>query len=88
MNHVVSDYAASMSSAEYQRQWRAKQGARTGQPGPPASEPCGTYAAFKRHERRDETPCDECRDAYRAYQRDLYARRKTARAQKVKQPRS
>jgi len=52
-----------MSSAEYQRQWRARHGARTGEHGPPPSQPCGTVAAYQRHLRNDETPCAACKAA-------------------------
>jgi hypothetical protein len=65
-----------MSTAEYQRKWRASKGARTGVPGRPPTQPCGTVAAYKRHRRNDETPCDACRSAWAAYQRDAYQRRK------------
>lgn len=67
-----------MSTADYQRRWRAKQGARTGQPGRPATKPCGTHAAYKRHQRRQEPPCDACRKAWAEYQRELYRRRRKA----------
>ena len=30
-----------------------------------ALKPCGTYAAYRRHLRNKETPCDECRQAAR-----------------------
>lgn len=69
-----------MSTADYQREWRAKQGARTGQPGRPATAPCGTVAAYKRHQRRQETPCDACKAAYSEHQAGLYQRRKQARS--------
>lgn len=65
-----------MSSAEYQRRWRAKHGAKTGQPGRPITQPCGTVAAYKRHQRKNETPCAACRQAYSAYQAELYQQRK------------
>lgn len=65
-----------MSSAEYQRRWRASKGARTGQPGRPATQPCGTVAAYKRHLRNGETPCEPCREANAAHHRELYRRRK------------
>lgn len=65
-----------MSTADYQRKWRAAHGARTGQPGPPPTQPCGTNAAYKRHQRKGEPPCDACRAAWSAYQRELYARRR------------
>lgn len=35
-----------------------------------AESPCGTVSAYKRHLRRNETPCDPCRDAKRNAQRD------------------
>lgn len=31
--------------------------------------PCGTHAAYKRHRRRGEEPCQECREAARDYTR-------------------
>lgn len=65
-----------MSSAEYQRRWRASKGARTGQPGRPATQPCGTVAAFRRHKRAGEEPCDACKQAERERQAELYRRRK------------
>ena len=36
--------------------------------------PCGTAAAYRRHSKLGETPCQACRDAYAAYKRD-YTRR-------------
>lgn len=65
-----------VSSAEYQRQWRASKGARTGQPGRPATQPCGTVAAYRRHLRNGETPDEACRQANAQHHRELYARRK------------
>lgn len=39
--------------------------------------PCGTLAAFRRHQRRGEPIDQACRDAYNAAHRDMYrARRK------------
>jgi len=32
-------------------------------------QPCGTPAAYRRHLRHGEQPCDACRDAMRAYQK-------------------
>jgi len=63
-------------SAEYQRQWRAARGARTGHPGRPVSRPCGTVAAYKRHLRHNEHPCMACRTANATYHRDRYNERK------------
>lgn len=34
--------------------------------------PCGTRAAAKRHRRRGEAPCGDCRQAERDYERSLY----------------
>lgn len=65
-----------VSDAEYQREWRAKHGAQTGQPGRPVTQPCGTVAAYKRHLYNDEEPCDACREANRVHHRELYRRRK------------
>lgn len=39
--------------------------------------PHGTMAAYRRHERAGEQPCDACKAAHAAYQRELYRRRKT-----------
>lgn len=36
--------------------------------------PCGTAAAYRRHSKLGETPCQACRNAYAAYKRD-YNRR-------------
>ena len=55
-----------MSTAEAQRRWRARHGARTGVRGRAATAPCGTLAAHKRHVRHHESPCELCRLAARA----------------------
>lgn len=65
-----------MSSAEYQRAWRARQGARTGQPGRPATEPCGTTAAYRRHQRKGEPACPPCKAAWALAQRQRRQARK------------
>jgi len=65
-----------MSSAEYQRRWRASRGARTGEPGRPAVQPCGTPAAYARHLRHGEIPCEACRLANSQRHRELYQARK------------
>lgn len=65
-----------MSTADQQRRWRAKQGARTGQPGRPVTQPCGTVAAYKRHLRRGEPVDQACRDAWSEKQREYYQARK------------
>jgi hypothetical protein len=66
-----------MTPAERQRKHRAKVGARVGQGrGPAPSEPCGTLAAFRRHERAGEVPCEPCREANRVAQRGYRAARR------------
>jgi hypothetical protein len=55
-----------VSTAEQQRAWRARHGARSGAMGRPAVAPCGTLAAHKRHVRHGEGPCDLCRLAARS----------------------
>lgn len=67
-----------MSTADYQRQWRASKGARTGKPGPAPTAPCGTVSAYKRHKRNGEPIDDACRQAWNAEHRRLYAKRKSA----------
>lgn len=69
-----------MSSADYQRAWRASKGAKTGQPGRPVTAECGTTTAYKRHQRKGEPIDTACADAWSAYQRDRYAARKAARS--------
>lgn len=66
----------SVSTADYQRAWRAKHGARTGRPGPKPTRPHGTLAAYRRHQRAGEPPCGPCKEANAAYQRQRYAARK------------
>lgn len=68
-----------MTSAEYQRAWRARHGARTGQLGRPPTQPCGTVAAYRRHRRAGEEPCEPCRSAHSEHQRRMYLQRKEAR---------
>ena len=69
-----------MSTAEYQRAWRAKHGAATGRPGRPPA-PCGTAAAYKRHIRLGEAVDAACRAAYNAEQREFARRRRSGRGQ-------
>lgn len=47
----------------------------TGKGGRPITEPCGTLAAYRRHKRKGEVPCAECRTAYNAAHRRYYAKR-------------
>lgn len=64
-----------MSTAEYQKEWRRRHS--QGNPvGRPATSPCGTVSAYKRHQRRGEVPCDACRLAWAEQQRIYYQRRK------------
>ena len=42
----------------------------------PISKPCGTTAAYKRHRRHGETPCDACKAAWAEFIRALYHRKK------------
>lgn len=65
-----------VSTADYQRRWRAKHGAKTGEPGRPVTASCGTPSAWKRHQRKGEPIDKACADAWAAYQRELYAKRK------------
>lgn len=44
--------------------------------GRPITKDCGTEAAYKRHRRHGETPCDSCKAAYAAAHRAYYAKRK------------
>lgn len=41
---------------------------------PRALLPCGTWAAYKRHLKAAETPCDACVEASREHGREQYAR--------------
>jgi len=66
--------------AEYQRKRRARlaveAGREPGKVGRTATQPCGTNAAYKRHQRHGEPPCAACRAAWAEYQRAMYQRRK------------
>jgi WhiB family redox-sensing transcriptional regulator len=42
--------------------------------------PCGTESAYHRHIRRGETPCQPCKHATNAAQRERHARRQGAQA--------
>lgn len=67
-----------MSTADYQREWRARHGARTGEPGRPVTQPHGTTAAFKRHQRHGEEACAPCRLAWNEWQRAYMRNRRAA----------
>ena len=58
---VVTDKAAQM------RRLRASRGAVTGAVGRRVSQPCGTLAAYRRHLKDGETPCEPCRAANREH---------------------
>ena len=60
------------SPAERSRAYRdRKLGGAPRQP-----QPCGTLAAYRRHERAQEAPCQACKAAHAEHQRALYAKRK------------
>jgi hypothetical protein len=40
--------------------------------------PCGAPSGYKRHRRENTPVCDQCRDARRAYERDLAAKQRAA----------
>ena len=61
------------SPAERSRAYRDRK--RGGAPRQP--QPCGTLAAYRRHERAQEAPCEACKAAHAEYQRELYAKRKS-----------
>ncbi len=58
-----------LTPAQRSAAWRARNGARTGAPGRPATQPCGTHAAYARHVRKGEPIDDACRTAEREYRR-------------------
>ncbi len=64
-----------MTPADRQRQYRDR--LRGGPPRVPA--PCGTVAAYKRHQRHGEPACAPCRAAWAEWQRAYQARRKRLR---------
>lgn len=61
-------------NAEKQKAYRDRK--RGGPPRAPA--PCGTLAAYRRHQRHSEPVDAACREAYNASQRAMYAARKRA----------
>ena len=61
-----------LSDAERSRRYRDRL-----RGGPPRElAPHGTVAAYRRHRRAGETPCDPCREAERRRQARLYEARK------------
>lgn len=67
-----------LSDAERARRYRAR--LRGGEPRP--LEPCGTWAAAKRHERNGEPLDDACRQARDDHNAEQYAKRKAKRKAK------
>ena len=51
--------------------------------GPGEMQPCGTVAAYRRHRRRGEKPCDACREAENARSRAYNSTRRKPAAQVV-----
>lgn len=63
-------------NAETQRAYRDRK-----RGGPPrALQPCGTLAAYRRHQRHGEPVDQACRDAYNAEHRRMYATRTKGKA--------
>ncbi len=56
-----------------------------GASGPAVTNPCGTYAAYRRHENRGELVDDECAEAARVYYRERYERRKARKAEAARE---
>lgn len=54
-----------------------------GKRGRPIIRPCGTVAAYQRHYKNGERPCQACRNAYYAYERTLRPLRKMNQATKA-----
>lgn len=46
-------------------------------------QPCGTRAAYMRHLKAGEQPCEPCREAKNAYQRQWMARRRAEEAERA-----
>jgi hypothetical protein len=59
-----------MTDAERQKRYRDR---LRGGPGRDV-EPCGTLAAYRRHQRHAETPCGPCKEANADYQRSYQTR--------------
>lgn len=58
-------------SAERQRRYRERKGARVGgPPGPAPSAPCGEPSAYRRHLRHGEPACDACKAGWAKYNRE------------------
>lgn len=43
----------------------------------PVTQPCGTYAAARRHQRKGEPLCYACTIALAAHQQEMYEKRKS-----------
>lgn len=59
-------------TADKSRRYRDR---KRGRP-PREPKPCGTLAAYRRHQRHNEPIDDACRDAYNTAQRGWYTKRK------------
>jgi hypothetical protein len=70
-----------MSTAEYQRQWRAKQGARTGRLGRPSTAKCGSVSGYRKHLRNKDQTCDACRQAWSSYMKEHLKQAKSSSEQ-------
>jgi hypothetical protein len=44
--------------------------------GRPITKPCGTIAAYKRHLRHGDTPCDRCKAANATWHREYQAEKR------------
>ena len=71
---MVDDMA--LSDAERSRRYRNR--LRGGPPRPRKLKPHGTPAAYRRHVKAGEVPCEPCREAESERQRQLYRARKEA----------
>jgi len=54
-------------------EWRRR---RNGPPQPREVQPCGTYAAARRHQRKGEAMDAACAEALRVHNAEMYRRRK------------
>ena len=52
-------------------------------PGRPAFRPCGTLAAWRRHYRHGETPCQACKQAWSRWWQDRGSALRRARRQQA-----
>ena len=73
---MTVDLRSGAMSAESQRAYRDR--IRGGPPREP--KPHGTVAAYRRHQRAGEQPCEPCRQAWSVFQREQYLKRKAKQA--------